>query len=166
MPNGHGGRRPPPRRPQPPSGPGRFANRGGADGQGGITPQPIATPTGQPYGDDARLRGAQRVAPAPSRRSRPSSAPPPPGARRGGAGAAPLSLLELIGQQTRRPDEPITSGLPIGPGPGPEALLPESPADTGPAANPDLIALANDPDASPEFRSMMQLAALIKALQP
>lgn len=53
---------------------------------------------------------------------------PPPGAP---LGPDPGALGDLTGP-TARPDEPITAGLGIGPGVGPEALKPR------PTGNPDL----------------------------
>lgn len=62
--------------------------------------------TGQTYGEGARQQASQRVVP---------TGPPP---TEPGADIVPLNA------PTQRPNEPITAGLPMGPGPGPEALAP------------------------------------------
>lgn len=59
----------------------------------------IDAPRGQPYGEAGAQIAAQQALPM--------SAPPP--------SAIPL------GAPTNRPNEPVQAGLPIGPGPGPEA---------------------------------------------
>lgn len=65
----------------------------------------IDAPRGQPYGEAGAQIDAQRALPM--------SAPPPP----------PIPL----GAPTNRPNEPVQSGLPIGPGPGPSAAAIPSP---------------------------------------
>ena len=64
--------------------------------------------TGQTYGEGARQQASQRVVPV-------GAPPTEPG---GGVNITPLSA------PTERPNEPITAGLPIGAGPGPEAMAP------------------------------------------
>ena len=64
--------------------------------------------TGQTYGEGARQQASQRVVPT----------GPPPTEPGGGVQITPLAA------PTERPNEPITAGLPMGPGPGPEALAP------------------------------------------
>ncbi len=84
------------------------------------------------YGVRAQQQAAQRAVPiaAPA-----TDVPPPPTAPTGGgAGAAGTggggALPVLPGQvtpldaPTERPNEPVTAGVPLGPGPGPEALGP------------------------------------------
>jgi len=62
------------------------------------TAQPVRVAPGQQYGRAEAQREAQRSIPLP--------------------GQKPFA------RPTERPDEPITAGLPIGAGPGPEALAP------------------------------------------
>jgi len=57
--------------------------------------------TGQTYGEGARQQASQRMVP-----------PGPP----------PTDAMGPFDGPTERPDEPVTAGLPMGPGPGPEAL--------------------------------------------
>ncbi len=87
------------------------------------------------YGVRAQQQAAQRAVPiaAPA-----TDVPPPPTAPAGGAAPAGAggalggggALPVLPGQvtpldaPTERPDEPVTAGVPLGPGPGPEALGP------------------------------------------
>lgn len=80
---------------------------------------PVDAPRGLPYGDRAKLIAAQRAVPM----GTPPAASPPGG---GGQGPPP-SPGPLPGSvpftgPTERPGEAVTAGLPIGPGPGPEAL--------------------------------------------
>lgn len=67
------------------------------------------------------------VAPPPS--PAPPVSPPP-------AGGAGVPSLPPITRPTERPSEPLTAGLSVGAGPGPEALNLQTPNDS------DLIALA------------------------
>lgn len=102
-------------------------------------PQPVAAPTGMPYGSHQAATTAQQAVPLPGT---PSLAPPP-GAPPAGPSAAPggdnttapmsdqaaLAALQQHDFQpvglvspTNRPGEPVTSGLDYGPGAGPEAM--------------------------------------------
>lgn len=106
--------------------------------------QPIQTATGGPYGQATQLADAQRAVPLPAAPGIPSPAP-----AAGGAGpAAPQNPMEAamaaasahpppniapLSGPSQRPWEPSTTGLPTGPGPGPEALgqrVPPKASDT------------------------------------
>lgn len=63
---------------------------------------PVETVPGQTYGDQAQQRRAQQAVPM---------GPPASAAR-------PPSLTE----PSQRPEEPLTAGMPFGPGPGPQAV--------------------------------------------
>lgn len=91
---------------------------------------PVAAGPAQQYGDRAAQQAAQRalpVAPTPlalgSGAPAPAAAPPQPGnvlaqaASFNGPGEA-----STLDRPTERPDEPVTHGLPVGPGGGPEVL--------------------------------------------
>ena len=121
-------------------------------------PQVPKVATGSvPYGQRQKLEEAQRVMPA--------GAPP---------SFAPMEQVEeavrripappkggLLAQPSARPDEPLTTGLPIGPGAGPEAIpnLPQR-------LNPDLMAfapylptlelVAAQPGATVQFRNFVR----------
>lgn len=101
-----GGFRPPDGRPRPPAGPGRFSQR--TDLSEPPLPQGVYAPTGLPFGQRQQVERAQKVAPVPNRRVRPK--------------AQGMTLADLLARPTARPDDPITAGLPVGPGPGPEIL--------------------------------------------
>jgi hypothetical protein len=112
MSNGHGGARTP-NNPAPVSGPGRLARRT----DGGVGQQTTTPMTGMGYGENADFNDIQSAAPlaaaptAPNARSR-TSRP----AGQNGAAATPLFA------PTQRPDEPVTAGAPVGPGPGPQPV--------------------------------------------
>jgi len=74
--------------------------------------------TGQTYGTAARQEASQKVVP---------TGPPP---TEPGAGIVPLNA------STQRPNEPITAGIPMGAGPGPEAI---APVGIQPGSKEDLI---------------------------
>lgn len=102
----------------------RYPNR--TDLQGAQLP-PNA-PRGLPYGDRQKLVAAQQAVPmgTPGVASSPGQgqgSPPSPG-------PAPGSL-PFTGP-TQRPLEPVTQGLPIGPGAGPEALTMNQPNPSDP----------------------------------
>jgi hypothetical protein len=60
--------------------------------------QPVKTATGQPYGAATAQAQAQQAVPLPD-----------------------FAAMHLA-RPTERPQEPVTAGLPMGPGPGPEAM--------------------------------------------
>lgn len=125
-------------------------------------PEPITTVPGQDYGKAAEQQAAQRAIPMSSQpvSTAPPSVPNPVPAPQ--AQNAPLSApavnpgdINLFGP-TERPEEPITAGIPSGPGP---SSIPGS----GPGMQQNTVAdlinnLAAHPLASPEIR---QLAALV-----
>jgi len=101
-----------------------------------LTPEaPTAAPN-QPYGEAGQQLAAQRVIPlagAPSLQG--AGTPPPSQTQPGGAPAGgPGDLLAqamahngpgdsmVLDRPTERPNEPVTHGVPGGPGAGPEAL--------------------------------------------
>lgn len=90
-------------------------------------PAPITAAPGQPYGQAGQQIAAQRVQPMGSQPI--AGAPSPP------AGAPDIASLmqqhaantgitpgQHMQAPTARPNEPVTHGLPMGPGAGPEAL--------------------------------------------
>ena len=104
MANGHGGKRRP-RNPAQVSGPGKMSRR--TDGG----PQQVqAKMTGMAYGENKDFQDIQSSAPlsASSNVPKPSAAPQPAAEQ-----ATPLFA------PTQRPDEPVTFGASVGPGPGP-----------------------------------------------
>lgn len=100
--------------------------------------QPISTVPGQPYGQAQNEQEAQRIAPmsgggaptppGPGGPPTPQAAPPSDPqtimaamAAHAAAGGGPHPQGFL--RPTERPNEPVTHGLPTGPGAGPEALM-------------------------------------------
>lgn len=91
------------------SGPGAYARR--TDGGAG---QPIRDPGGLPYGENQELRTSQSSAPM-------SNTNVSAVATRTKGGNS-VGAVTPFGAPTERPDEPVTTGNPFGPGEGPEAL--------------------------------------------
>jgi hypothetical protein len=91
--------------------------------------QPIQVASGQTYGMRAEQVAAQRAIPLAGATPVPPPAagsPPDAGTRAGQVSAAPPGPLpgQLVplDAPSQRPDEPVTAGLPVGPGGGPELL--------------------------------------------
>ena len=124
-------------------------------------PSPMQTVPGQEYGKQADQMAAMHVAPmsgpqpSASPQSAPqapqSAAPPTPQANPAAAQVVPWDA------PTQRPNEPITAGLDVGPGPGSEALQMNQNHQAAFVAQ--LNALANTPGASPEIQQMANIAA-------
>lgn len=101
-----------PNQPAAVSGPGKFSQR--TDGGPGETMKQAARYIqGDQYGDSQEINQVAQAAPL-------AAGPKPPAAR-----PTPISA------PTQRPDEPVTAGAPVGPGPGPEIL--NLPKRTNPA---------------------------------
>lgn len=106
-------------------------NQGGYQGHGnpggGAGGQAPAAPTGMPYGEHQASIQAQQQMPVAA-----GNAPPPPPAGGGGGDPMMAALQGALGMQppggpgllgpSQRPTEPVTHGLPSGPGGGPEVL--------------------------------------------
>lgn len=105
-----------PANPAPVSGPGALSAR--TDGQ------PIREVPGQDYGE--RQAGAMQQAAAPM--AAPGTMPPSPpgGGGRPGPQSAPLASGDAF-RPSERPGEPITTGVPIGPGSNGDPVLPPDP---------------------------------------
>jgi hypothetical protein len=78
-----------------------------------LNTQRVTARPSQQYGERAAAENAQRAVPLP-------------------AMPAPGDPSVALGAPTQRPDEPVTAGLPFGPGPGPEVL----PASAGVVPDP------------------------------
>ena len=127
----------------------RGGRRDGAPGKSysnrkdlnGAPSMPNVAP-GQTYGARAEQQAAQRAIPVgpPPR----SATPAPPAPPAGGAGGAGGGLAALLGggsgpmpgdirldAPSERPAEPVTAGMPMGAGPGVEALGPLGQAGSG-----------------------------------
>lgn len=94
--------------------------------------QRVHSVPGRRYGEGQRSAELQRAMPAPAVQGVDAGAPPTSADAPGAAApvapdpAAVQQFLRDTGPSlfagTQRPDQPITAGLPSGPGPGPEAL--------------------------------------------
>lgn len=131
-------------------------------------PAPITAAPGQPYGQAGQQIAAQRVQPMGSQPI--AGAPSPP------AGAPDIASLmqqhaantgitpgQHMQAPTARPNEPVTHGLPMGPGAGPEALTGvgaaarEGTVDQGTLANV-LQSMASGPSATAAIRDLANRA--------
>lgn len=120
---------------------------------------PTTTVPNQPYGVAQQQQAAQAAIPMAggppiaAATSAPSSQPAPP------PSIMPGDLTSL-GAPSARPGEPVTAGMPTGPGPGPEALQqPDFDAqDLAALRNylPALESLANLPNASVQTRNFVR----------
>ena len=88
------------------SGPGKFSVR-------------TDLPASQNYGDRKAMQ--EQIAGAPTART-PDVRGLPTGQVQAAAQAAPQAPVTELFAPTSRPDEPITSGVAVGPGPGPEVM--------------------------------------------
>lgn len=79
--------------------------------------QAPSAPTGMPYGEHQASIEAQQAMPIPN------GDPFERMASMVQSGQLDFSSVPNIDDETEMPDEPITAGMPIGPGPGPGALL-------------------------------------------
>ena len=145
MANGHGGKRTP-ANPAPVSGPGALSKR--TDGQA------ARYVPGLNYGEGEATYDMQTAAPLAQ-----AQAPAPLRA----AASAPLPVspdLVPFDAPTQYPDEPVTAGNPLGPGPGPEALATggqKSPQrDRLRAALPIMLKIADDPGTSQATRETIR----------
>jgi hypothetical protein len=127
--NGHGGYREP-AHPAAVSGPGSFAKR--TDG-GPTQVQSVAPDQG--YGDAQQQHQAESTAPMAGTNPLPpaAQAQAQPGQGQPAlASAAPYGGGAFAAPSTR-PNEPVTAGAALGPGPGPEVLPAVSPSQNSPA---------------------------------
>jgi hypothetical protein len=117
-----GGKRTPPAR-TPPGGPGQFSRR--TDGQQIATPGLAGSPDLQ-FGDIEKLRGSMKMNPLPA--GTPQPRPNPVQRRPTGAptsqGGIPPHLLDMPPEGP----QPMTQGLSVGPGAGPEVLDASTPS--------------------------------------
>jgi hypothetical protein len=111
---------------------------------------PKAAPPSQEYGQQAASLRSQAIVPM---GQAPQPAPPLPQPGPPGPVGPPLPPL---GAPTALPNQPLTHGLPVGPGAGPEALTPLGP----PTTTADLLQrLAQHPDASPDVAFLASYVA-------
>lgn len=127
-------------------------------------PLPIQTPPSTQYGQAAASRRSQAVVPlAPQAAAPPANPAPAPSTGAGPAPVPPGGFGDPL-RPTDRPDEPVTAGLPMGPGPGPEALTMNTPQLKASPLQATMGMLASLGDnTSPQIRALRtQLAATIQ----
>lgn len=126
------------------SGPGRMSAR--TDGGPG-SKQAMRYVSGGDYGDGG-LMGIQQGAPMAATPT-PQPISPLQGMQQAGPSVVPLT------EPTQRPDEPVTAGAALGPGPGPEALrIPMQGMPGGSSGAATVKGLAARPDASPQLKQL------------
>lgn len=81
---------------------------------------PVQAASGQAYGERGKQEAAQKAVPL--LRSVPPGGAPPAGAGQAASPVAPPPPPGPIDGPTERPDEPLTAGANMGPGPGVAAL--------------------------------------------
>lgn len=121
-----------------------------------LTAQKVAVAPGQTYGEGAAQERAQQALPMAGAPAPPPGPAPGPGAMGPAPGAG-----GPFGRPTERPDEPSTTGLAMGPGAGPEALMmnrPEADPDLAllRAYLPTLERMASQPNASAAARNFVR----------
>jgi hypothetical protein len=95
-----------------------------------LTRPTATTVPGQGYGEAAQQRSAMQAIPLPAPRLSPGggsslspTGPSPLGSQPSAVAGAPMvGANGPLTRPTERPNEPVTHGLPVGPGAGPEAL--------------------------------------------
>jgi hypothetical protein len=146
-----------PVRPAMQSGPGAMSQR--TDG-GPASKQAVRYISGMPnYGDGADLVDLQSSAPM---ASTPAPSPAPTSAINAAAQqnqsqVQPVQPIVPLTAPTQRPNEPVTAGAPVGPGPGPEILGTMPTQVGGASAKQTIQALASHPDASPELKRLASI---------
>jgi len=146
-----------PARPAVQSGPGALSQR--TDG-GPASKQAMRYVSGMPnYGDGTDMMQIQSGAPM---AATPSPTPVSPSQMAQAAQqqqqqpqGQPQAPITPLTAPTQRPNEPVTAGAALGPGPGPEALgIMPGMQQGGTSAKQVVQALAAHPDASPELQSL------------
>lgn len=86
--------------------------------------QPIQAPPGRPYGQGKQLEEAQRAVPAPDATADDvRSRPPSPSAALQIAQAHEMPPPAPLTGPSQRASEPVTTGMRLGPGAGPEIMM-------------------------------------------
>lgn len=132
-----------PSRPAPVSGPGALSRR--TDGGAGQPKQRLANAAYGEQKDFQQIQGGAKMQQEPQAQA--------------AAAPSPLSRITPLNAPTARPDEPVTAGVPSGPGPGLEALglsnttKGQSTLDAKTIAQylPNLEAVARQPGTPPSF---------------
>lgn len=150
---------------------GRVNNGGARQGTPGqayvqrsdLRAQKVQTAPGQGYGAAAAQAAAQKIVPMAAAPAPPAPAAPAPAGQSAFGGdmghiVMPDNYLQPgevtpLHAPTQRPGEPLTHGLPVGPGAGPEVLGAMAPVDT---LGPLLQQVAATQGASPDVKALAQ----------
>ena len=121
-----------------------------------MAPQPVPLP---PPGMTPPGLGAPGGAPTPGGPMGGPPPGPPPFAPTAPPPAMPPGAMGPLSRPTENPNEPVTSGLPIGAGPGPEALAPSPVAPVGGVGSMSaMLAQAAQASGSATLQSLLQRA--------
>lgn len=115
------------------------------------------------YGENKAFTDLQRQAPVPATGP---VAPAQPGGPGGPGGPAPMpdrsGEVTPFSAPTARPDEPVTAGVPIGPGPGPEALtLPQQSPQSSYGSLVDILSGLSASDMTGSMAALQQQATAL-----
>ena len=129
-----------------------YANRTDLNNRG---PQPITIAPGQAYGEAKMQEDAQRAVPMSAIQiPQASPTPNPPTVQN-----LPKPGTIPFDHPTERPDEPVTSGISAGAGPGPEALG-TSPNAQHSSLQAILEAATRQPGVTPQVRALADFARM------
>lgn len=153
MADGHGGSRPP-AKPAPQSGPGKYSKR-----TDGGPAQVLSAPSNLPYGEKAQLLNQQRTQPMAGTTPMPNTPVQPGGGAPQQAPQLPQFSGAPLSAPTERPNEPITAGVNIGPGPNSVNLPTQPNPAQGTGAMTSLLQKYASTDATGILGQLMQAAA-------
>jgi hypothetical protein len=153
---------PPPQNPAGASGPGPLSRRTDGGAAQALRQLPNAK-----YGENSQFQALQQAASlsaSPSPQGAPMQAPSGGGMQPGSLPPNPAAGQVIpFSAPTQRPNEPVTSGAALGPGPGPtspqKASMAAAQSDMGKIqqAMPYFQMLANMPDANPSTRMLINM---------
>jgi len=139
-----------PNNPAPVPMPGKLSRR--TDGGPADPRQPVRDLPNPAYGEGQQFRAAEQAAPM-------ATAPTPPNGPPQ-VQQADLSNVVPLNAPTQQPNQPVTAGAALGPGPGPDALALGQGDDPGvaklKAMLPALELMANSPAASYAFKQFVR----------
>lgn len=136
--------------------------------QSGDDAQNIGSVPGQRYGEGVQQQAMQQAMPAPDRMADPMAAatvgdPAAVDAPVAPPGMDPAAVMQFLAQNnpnmlanTQNPDQPVTAGLPLGPGAGPESL--KIMQSSTPLAR--MLTTLSDQTGDPTFRRLAERAGL------
>ena len=115
--------------------------------------QPVKAPTGGKYGAAKQLQQAQQAVPLPQAGMTPAA--PPVDMQQAMASAQAFQMPMGLTAPTTNPNEPLTHGLAMGPGAGPEVL--NNPGPDGLLIR-GIAALEDSGDTDPNVQRLLKIA--------